>query len=218
MNLFDKVTAKGTLKVLRHYGLKVFTDSSKNFNLNIVNIRSDATTSGKFDDIQIVVWMYDKTIKYMKFVVTTDPGIPYLLRPLNKHGAAIIVPGQYEGVWQLGKHKGQYDALIQVNPIDVYRDDDLDAIAKYITLEEVASDANYGFKINNGLFGINCHRASSIGIKEYVGYYSAGCVVHQDPIGYNKFINVCKESAINWGNIFTATWITETDYDTVINS
>jgi len=202
--LNEKLTSRGLIKVLELNNFKVFKNHRKNFNLNIVNVRSNNTKAGKFDDAQVLFWFYNDSLNYMKFDVTVDPGIPYLLKPLNPKGAAIVVPGQYIGVWRLDKHKGKYDALVQVGNIDVARDGNKDSIL----------DLNYD-SYDEGLFGIYCHMASSLTIKEYVGYYSAGCVVHQDPVKYKKFIKLCKEAAINWENSFTATWITESDYDKV---
>ena len=203
--LSNKVTASNLIKVLAANHFKVFVDSSKNFNLNIVNIRSNNKEAGKFDDTQVVFWFYNKVLNKMIFDVTVDPGIPYLLKPIMPKGTAIVVPGQYINVWQLGKHKGKYDALVQINNITIVRDNNKDMLL----------DINSDFR-DTGLFGINCHRASSFGIEEFVGVYSAGCVVHKDPVQYNKLIKVCKESAINWSNIFTATWISESDYDKII--
>lgn len=230
-NLKSKVTARGLVKVLTRNGFKVFTDDSKPFNLNIVNIRSNNLKAGKFDDLQVVFWMYEHKIKFLKFDVTVDPGVPYLLKPLNKKGAAIVVPGQYRGVWMLGKHKGKYDALIQVKDLLVFRDNNRDGFIISKTLKDINGSnlfnnaalnrsGELGFRdyiIYKGTFGINCHRASSIGIVERVGYYSAGCVVHQDPKEYLRFIDLCKKSSIIWGDSFSATWITESDYDDIIN-
>jgi len=203
--LSEKVNAKTVLKVLANHKFKIFSNSDRNFNLNIVNIRSSNKKAGKFDDTQILFWFYKHQLNRMIFDVTVDPGIPYLLKPLNPKGAAIVKPGQYRNIWSLGKHKGKYDALIQVRNITVMRDSNKDSmINDHLDFWEL------------GIFGINCHRASAYTIRERVGYYSAGCVVHKDPKQYDKFIKVCKEAAINWENSFTATWITERDYDRIL--
>lgn len=223
--LYEEVDVKDVASTLIANGMKVFMDDSKRYNLNIVNIRSKETKAGKFDDLQVVFWFENSKIKYKKFVVTTDPGVPYLLKPLTSRGTAIVVPGQYKGVWRIGKHRGKYDALVQRGELLVFRDNDKNSIIDYRTLKQFngtnlinnASIIREGemfiadAHIQKGLFGINCHRASAYSITEIVGLYSAGCCVHNNPKQYDVFINLCKLSSMNWGNSFTSTWITEND-------
>jgi len=235
--LNEKVDAKYLPKLMLHYGFRLFTKADKRFNVNILNIRSRETKAGKFDDVQVVFWFWEGKLEWKKYDVTTDPGIPYLLRPMHRYGAAVVAPGQYTDVWRLGKHRGKYDALVQTSKISVFRDNDKDNTVKTSTLHDAkvrssrdmlsasrgymtSRDANHFDRhlVYRGLFGINCHRASKYGLVERVGKYSAGCCVHHDPEGYKEFIKICKESAINFSNSFTATWITEKDYDEYINT
>ena len=62
------------------------------------------------------------------FEITTDPGSPYLLKPINNYGCAILAPGQWRGCYSIGKHRGQYLALVQSGKVKVFRDNDLDNI------------------------------------------------------------------------------------------
>jgi len=211
--LMTKINPRNLIGLLYKNDLVVFTDNRKRYNLNIVNIRSSENKSGNFDDVQVVFWFYNKKFEYKVFPVTTDPGVPYLLKPINWKGTAIVAPGQYRQVWRLGKHKGKYLALVQNNYIEVFRDNNRNEIIDSLSLEELNSNPRLGFNLDEGFFGINCHRASKYGLAERVGYYSAGCVVHQDPKLYDVFIKICEEAAKNYGNSFTATWITERDYD-----
>lgn len=205
--LNEKINVDHLPKLILSHGLDLFSRHDKRFNLNIINIRSRETKAGKFDDVQVVFWFWKGKLEWKKYDVTTDPGVPYLLKPLNKAGAAIVKPGQYLGVWQIGKHKGKYDALVQSRSISVMRDNNRD----------YRIDSRPDFYMT-GMYGINCHRASKYGLAERVGWYSAGCCVHQDPQMYEQFIKICKEAAMNWGNSFTATWLTERDYDYYVNS
>ena len=73
--------------------------------------------------------------------------------PMNSKGCAILVPGQYRGSHKLRLHQGRYLALGQQRSVKVYRDRD--------------KDGHYDFDestIDEGLFGINIHRAT-----KYVG-------------------------------------------------
>ncbi len=203
----------------------VFSSIDKSHNLNIWGVRSDNQHSGKFDD-KLFIWTNDL---FEEYIVTVDPSDIYLLNPINKKGTAIITPGQYRGVWRKGYHQGRSDhpALVQVKPITVYRDfnkDNILDINKPIYSHQRMRNLPDGSKvieyINNkfevvfikhtGLFGINCHRASKWKIKEKIGLYSAGCVVHKDPFRYkNEFLVTIDTAILNWGNGFTFTLITE---------
>ena len=217
------------ISVMEFYGLEVFKDNSKDYNFNILNIRSLNKVAGKFDDIQYIFWR--KPIGNwvnLSYKVTVDPGIPYLLKPLTKKGTAIVLPGQYKGLWKIGKHKGKYLALVQKQDIMVVRDNNMDEVLNvptYYMIKDVWDDLNhdlqtddytymadYKIGVQKGYFGINCHRASSLTLKESVGYYSAGCCVYQNNEEYEYFIELCISSANKWGNSFTATWLDELDF------
>lgn len=107
---------------------------------------------------------------------TTDPGVKYLKEPMNSHGTSIIVEGWYRRLWKYGKHKG-YNALQQYSPIKVYRDWNRDG--KFdpdpTTIEE-------------GVFGINLHRANRYSVASKVGPHSAGCCVIRRYNDWTKFI------------------------------
>lgn len=91
---------------------------------------------------------------------TTDPGLPYTLNPLNRQGAAWLVPGVYR--YKIGKHK-LLPALVQAGPVRVRRDRNRDGRPQDDEPEET------------GWFGINIHRGGSQ--KRPVGPWSAGCQV-----------------------------------------
>lgn len=127
MNIYD-INIETILKTMNRNGYTIFKNSGKNYNLNIVLIRSANSKAGKFDDAEYIIYQ-DDNLNWHKevYVVTVDPGKDYLKKPINKYGTAILKRGQYEGMWRLGQHKG-YDALVQNKPCTVVRDSNLDDI------------------------------------------------------------------------------------------
>jgi hypothetical protein len=175
-------------------------DGMKPYNLNIFSIRSKIRKAGKFDDYIFVVFR-DNNLKWVvkQFACTTDPGTYYLKKPANVKGTAILVPGQYEGVYKVDKHKGQYDALCQRNgKVKVYRDDNMDQVLDY--------DVN---TIDEGWFGINIHRANSQGETKDNRKWSAGCTVLARSGDFAEFMYLVKKSAKKYGNSFTYTLFNE---------
>ena len=85
----------------------------------------------------------------MVFEATTDPSNLNLETPVNNKGCAVLREGVHKALWKIGKHKGQYKALVQANPCQVIRDNNRD--------DKIDITDNTDF----GMFGINLHRASS---------------------------------------------------------
>ena len=152
-----------------------------NYNLNIVGIRNSSTganVTNRFDDkitlsyktgevkddngniITPGVW------KFHCYDCTTDPGTHWVENIMRKAGVAILKPGQYRGSHIIRKHQGRYDALGQDRPVKVYRDNNRDG--QYNLYEE---------SVQEGLFGINIHRATKYAGKKstQVDRWSAGC-------------------------------------------
>jgi hypothetical protein len=194
------LTPQILIKTLNKLGHSVFESDSKPFNLNIVAIREDNPTPNKFNDLLCVFWKYKGKWSMVQWECTTLAGIPWMSSPLNKKGCAILKPGQYKGAWRIGMHRGQYKALTQAKPVDVYRDNDKDL--EYDMVES---------SVDNGLFGINWHRANSKFESVDVNKFSAGCIVTANPHEYDMFIKICDEAAEVWGNSFTGTLIKESD-------
>ena len=185
---------------MKRKGYKVFESDSKPFNLNIVGVRESNPTTNKFNDSISIFWKYENRWNYLEFQSTTLSGLKYLETPMNPKGCAILVPNQYRGVWKLGSHNGKYTALIQTGgKVEVYRDNDKDN--KYDMLSN---------KTESGYFGINIHRAS-LGERETVDGYSAGCQVFQNSDEFDIFINLCKKSEKYFGNSFSYTLLDEKD-------
>jgi hypothetical protein len=188
------------LQVMNKKGYKVFDNDTKPFNLNLVGIRTADVTPNSFNDLEYVFWKYKGSWEGMKFEITTDPGLYYLKTPMNEMGTAILKPGQWKGMWELGKHKGLYPALVQKAPVTVIRDFNRD---NYLDLSSGKEDT--------GVFGINNHRAVENGRSIMVDKWSAGCQVFADFFAFEIFMRIVSEGAKNWTPLFTYTLLTESD-------
>ena len=159
---------------------------------HIVGIRSTANKSNAFDDMIGVV---DGENVYW-YTGTTNAGRHWLLNLLNPSGCAVLKPNQYFNTYKIGLHKGQYKALVQYAPVEVYRDNN-----KNESAEEIG-------KIQRGIFGINIHRANPSAKSTIIEKWSAGCQVMNDPKQFDEFMNRVQASGLNY---FTYTLIKESD-------
>jgi hypothetical protein len=89
---------------------------------------------------------------------TVDPGRTYTRTPMNRRGAAHLVPGVYR--YKFGLHKGK-PAFVQGGPVTVRRDRDRDGTAEP------------GEPVETGYFAVNGHRMGSGGPS--IASWSAGC-------------------------------------------
>jgi len=177
-------------------GFPVFENGD--YDINIIGVRSAERHAGAFDDVIHLAFKVDGIWQHHEFAATCDPGI-YWLENGRSEGTAILVPGHYRGCWQLGLHRGKYTALTQCRPVQVYRDNNRDEIIDMI--EE---------NIQEGIFGINIHRAHSSAEVQSVGKYSAGCQVIQRSFDFDVLINACEEQAKTRGwHTFSYTLIEE---------
>jgi len=180
-----------------------FFDNNKVYNVNVRECRSKQTKANEFDDCLFLIYRDDdKDWIVHSYQITTDIGIRYLKTPINEDGAAILVPGQYRGVYSVARHRGKYEALCQKNgKVKVWRDDDRD---KILDMDDST--------IQEGYYGINIHRAAATGEMEYVNGYSAGCQVFKAARDFNEFMALIKLSAKKYNNKFTYTLITEDEF------
>lgn len=180
--------------ILRHEGYTLY---SRPYELNIVGIRGRSTVANRFDD-EIHVFYKTGPLQwhYHVFKATTDPGTYWLRQPMQPQGTAILAQGQYVGAYHIAKHRGQYNALVQVKPVSIIRDYNRDAIL----------DFNNGTKVT-GLFGINIHRANKTGITLQVDNNSAGCQVFENAKDFDLFMQLCQKHSQLYGNRFTYTLI-----------
>lgn len=176
-----------------------------NYNLNIVGVRNSDThgaVTNKFDDCITLAYNVDGEEKFHCFGATTDPGSHWEKNLLNKDGVAILKPGQYRSSHKIGLHQGKYEALRQQKPVKVYRDNNLDG--KYDLNENT---------IQEGIFGINIHRATGIEGKTstQIDKWSAGCQVIAANADFKLFMEIANKAKDVWGNSFTYTLIESKD-------
>ena len=183
-------------------GYQLFTNDSKPYNLNIIGIRTVGRIPNKFDDWLVIMWKHDGVWSIHFAPVTTDPGTYWLERDGSSRGmgTAIVKPGQYRGMWGLGKHRGKYHALVQKKDVTVLRDDDKDGLLDLDTAKE-----------ETGRFGINQHRSNQNNESINVNKWSAGCIVNANPHEFDIQMALYQEAAEVWGDGFTFTLLEEAD-------
>ena len=162
-----------------------------------MGIRNTSTKPNSFDD-KIVILYKDDSEKWNlnEYDATTDTGTYWLLNPMASKGSALLKEGQYKDSHKIGVHRGKYTALVQQNPVTVVRDYNRDAIL----------DFNNG-REETGIFGINIHRANSVGTTKEVDQYSAGCQVFSNAEDFSEFLTLAQRHKDRYGNNFTYTLI-----------
>ena len=205
--LHAELIANQVKKIMKKKGYSFFDKGI--FNVNIVGIRSKQTISNNFDDTMLLIYKNKKNKwEVMSSVITTDPGEKYLVNPINEKGAAILVPGQYRGVYRIDIHarnnkRFSHEALCQRGAkLKVWRDGNKDKVLDH--------DPE---SIDEGWFGVNIHRSKSSGEADYVGAYSAGCQVFKNSTDFKLFLDVVKRGAEKYGNSFSYTLLEEKDFE-----
>lgn len=182
------------LDYIEHLGHAVF--ESGQYNVNIIGVRSSEHQANRFDDVIYCVYKDEKDEWVEKsWPCTTEPGKYWLENPTNVNGTAVLVPGQYRGVWRIDRHQGKYDALCQRNgPVKTYRDSNKDDIIDL----DVES-------ITEGYYGINIHKAGKASTQ--IDRWSAGCQVFANSSDFAEFMGICYKAREAWGNSFSYTLI-----------
>lgn len=148
------------------------------FQFHLIGIRSKNYVPNEFCDTFV---LFNGGQLYW-FKGTTRPGSYYLLHLLNPKGAAVLKPGQYVDTWTLGLHRGKYKAWVQIKPVTVFRDNDLDIYAE-------AQGT-----VDKGIFGINIHRSNEFTVSKLIDKHGAGCQVFADPNNFAKFVELSEQS------------------------
>jgi hypothetical protein len=198
MATIEAKSIRALISTLKSKGYEVYDAPNK---LNIVGVRSNTTKPNKFDDKIYAFWKEptgDWKGKY--WTATTDPGTYYLNNPLSNLGTAILKQGQYKDAYAIGKHRGQYTALVQSKPVTVIRDYDRNAVLDF-----------YNGREETGLFGINIHKAGKDSTE--VDQWSAGCQVFSKSTDFAEFIDLAQKQKSLYGNKFTYTLIDERSYN-----
>lgn len=173
--------------------------STGEYNLNLIGIRSKDLDANTFNDLICVAFHQAGNEILFQFPGTTDPGVYYRESPINVDGTAILKPGHWQGMWQVGMHQGKYRALVQRRPVTVYRDNDGNR------------QLNPGGNEQTGLFGINLHRASESVTSTQVDRWSAGCQVLSMPQDFALVMALVDRALVRWGNSFSYTLLEEAD-------
>lgn len=192
-DITTKFTKKKLESLIKTKGFKWYQNE-----LNIIGIRNsepDNDVTNKFDDWITVVYNKNKKWICEIFPATTDPGRKSMVDYSNPKGVARLIVGQYVHCWEVGLHQGKYEALKQTGKVKVTRDKD--------------KDMDYdGTFIDEGLFGINIHKAGQDSV--IVDKWSEGCQVFKKEEDFNKFMNIVKN---NGANKFTYTLIESKELD-----
>lgn len=176
---------------------------------NLVGIRAFGRASDLWQDH---IWGISRRngalISVESGAATTSPGKPGLLEPSNYKGTAILLPGQYPGMYRVGPTslhgrtgKAPYRAFEQAVEAEYLRDNDRDEILDIGTTGYAESETHYrnlrtaltlDGRYQKANIKSNLHRASQVAGKlvPAVGPYSLGCQVIQD---VGKFIAVLAE-------------------------
>lgn len=195
------------IKTIKSKGYTLYTQP---FRLNIVGLRNFTTSKpNTFDDYLAFFYYDDKGNPIGKVApATTDPSIPYLLNPMMPDvGTAILKSGEYKDSYGIGLHRNQYEALVQIKPVTVIRDNDRNALI------------NYFATTMTGMYGINIHRASKgVNLATKVDSYSAGCQVFQSESDFQLFMSFARKSRDLYGNKFTYILLDDRDLVKNINT
>ena len=120
---------------VKSLGYAVFDNGD--YDLNIVGVRKkQGAVANTFDDVLHCIFKVNGQWRDYFWPITTEPGHHYMMskdKQLNPAGTAILVPGQYRGVYKIDKHgKSRYEALCERNgKVKVWRDGDLDSEHDY---------------------------------------------------------------------------------------
>lgn len=167
------------------------------YEINIVGIRNHNNKPNSFDDtINIFYKQEDSQWIMHQCPATTDPGTYWLQTLMNRNGTAILKPGQYKNSHRIGVHRNKYQALVQQNPVTVWRDANKDNILDFNNAKE-----------QTGLFGINIHRANSSGNTITIDKHSAGCQVFANVKDFDMLMELAHRHKRKYGNSFTYTLI-----------
>ena len=178
----EEITWDGLKGILDSEG---FSDEMDFDKYNLVGLRNKISTKknfpNRFTDVLFIMGpKKDKSLEY--YPATTVPGPFFLVKPfrnyyvatgakdaVNPKGLAIVQPGVYK--FKVGKHRGQYEALVQASNITVQRYTPIDDPAKATFNTYSPGNEETG---NNG---INIHRGLRSGSTPTVDSHSSGCIV-----------------------------------------
>ncbi len=179
--------ASSIIKYMQSKGYRIATEANK-YNIVYVEgldpdgkLNDDAPNC--FNDLRMILEIIDsKPVIKGKWEGTTEPGTYYTENPMSPDGAARIAFGQYKS-WQVGIHYGggsdPHEALVQAQPVTVYRDANQDYIRT-------------GDKTETGMFEVDQHWGFDYPRND-ISYASAGCLVGRTRAGHKEFMQILKQ-------------------------
>ena len=187
------------LQRVEKQGFKVF--SAGDYDLNIVGVRTiQDRKDNEFDDRIYIAYLLDGRWIVESGEATTDAGRYWLTKPDYKPCAVYLHPQQARGAYEIGLHRGKYEALVQIKPVLFWRDGNKDSHVDY------NSSVAYHDRI-----GLNIHRATAKDSGSmYVERFSAGCQVWKYRSDHERMMILCKRQIEKRGwNRFSYTLITD---------
>lgn len=163
---------------------------------NLFGIRSKDLLVNEFNDVIGVAYEdYYGMGQCLAFRGTTDPGLYWLKNKMgNINGTFILAPGFYENCFELGNHNrnkpSAYRAFVQTPQADFrgWRDNNSDG----------KPDMD-GLPVWTDVTGLNLHHAKDA---EYVGPWSAACMVVQNEHEHRIIVEVGERHAELCRNLF----------------
>lgn len=175
------------------------------WNINIIFVRTNDQFTDFFTDKSYIAYRENGIEKVLEQPCSTKAGLYYVNNPITYQkvtGVAVIIPGQYQGVYELIDDYTtwlKYPFFKQIAPMSYWRDFDKDT-----TLDKVQPQINK-------MFGTHYHRGSNIGATGRHNYnWSAGCIIQEEPY-FKKVIEIARKAAAKYGNKFTITILDQTD-------
>ncbi len=202
-----ELTLESLIDIMNQKNYPLF--EKKDYNINTIGVRSTLNDESgeesfdRFNDRICVFYKVNKNWVLYTYQATTVPGRFYLQNPMMPDfGAAILVPGFYQGAYVLGYHFSK-PALQQVGKLKLFRDKNQNAVFDL--------DINSIQEVDWA--GINIHY--SVDRLKSIGKWSAGCqVLRYGPESpkYREFIKHYRQAiTYGWRNVFSYGLVLEED-------
>jgi hypothetical protein len=124
-----KPTIEQVIKGMETIGAVVFREP---FSVNLFGVRTNENRANTFNDWGGAFYWDDKGKRHELIIpITTDAGVYFRRKPMNKLGTAIIVHNkQYRSVYNLqdNGHRQNQKAFRQIKPMDYWRDNNKDSV------------------------------------------------------------------------------------------
>jgi hypothetical protein len=152
--------------------------------INIFGIRKVNGKVNEYDDLIGVCFNNGTGWDFFCFIATTEPGLDYLIDPMNPAGTSVVALGQHKNVWALGLHQNRKDrpSLVQVGTFEIYRDNNKDAVIDLINPQFATGK------------GINLHWSFAPKGTKRVGKSSAGCQVVLNEAAMERILDFARRS------------------------